>query len=219
MGLTKRIATIVVLTVATLLYMVVMTPTPAEAGGPYFSSLYTAIKIINSGYMTITDSLRVGGVITANGGINVVGAQTQSGKLVVTDSLRVNRTSLLIGDVTTSGAISVGGKATVTDSLRVNRTTLLIGGVTTSGTLAIGGALTTNSVVCDSNAFVGNAATDTVAVSGAAGTDKYLAVPRSAAAPDTIGLYSVQATATGFVLHRTAATAEANEKYVWWRIK
>lgn len=243
MKLGMRILSIVALTVATLLYMVVMTPVPAEAGGPYFSSLYTAIKIVNSGYMTITDSLRVGGVITANGGINIAGAQTQTGKLVVTDSLRVNKTSLLIGAVTTSGditgggkvvvtdslrvngistligtvtstgAVSVGGKATITDSLRVNRTTNLIGAVT------LGGALTTNTVVCDTNAFTNAAATDTVTVVGATGTDKYLAVPRLAGAPDTIGVYGIQTTATGFVLHRTAATIETNEKYTWWRVK
>jgi hypothetical protein len=56
--------------------MVLFTPA-VEASGPWFSSLYTSIKHINSGYETIADSLRVGGEVTFNGGFTANGASLQ----------------------------------------------------------------------------------------------------------------------------------------------
>jgi hypothetical protein len=81
MKLSMKVLAGAVVVFAALLSMV-LGPVVAEAGGPYFSSLYASIKIVNSGYQTIADSLRVGktlivqGATTLNGALTVAGAQT-----------------------------------------------------------------------------------------------------------------------------------------------
>ena len=126
----------------------VFVPEPLEAAGPYFSSLYAKIKIVNSGYETIADSLRVGKTATFDGAIDL------------------------------------------------------------SPTYAMG-----------QDAFLADAATDTVTITGASATDKYIVTPYATGAKDSVGVFMVQPTATGFVLHRAAAAAEANQGYTWLRSK
>lgn len=91
--------------------------------------------------------------------------------------------------------------------------------IKTSGAVILGGAFQGNDVVSDTAAFTLTELTDTVTVTGAAATDLYIATVCATAAADTISLLLVQPTATGFVMHRTAATAESNQSYFWMRIK
>jgi hypothetical protein len=148
----KILAGLVLAIVATML-VIVTPPAVVEAAGPYFSSLYASIKIINSGYQTIADSLRVGNTATFNGAVTM------------------------------------------------------------------NSSLTAGLVVADTNAFALDAATDTVAVTGAQPTDLYFVSIIGAAAADSVSAIVIQRTATGFVLHRTAATVEGAQKYTWLRIK
>ncbi len=132
---------------AALLYVFAVSPPAAEAGGPYFSSLYVSIKSVITGYQTISDSLRVGKLTTLH-------------------------TNLTVG-----------------------------------------------ALISDSASFLGNAIVDTVTITGASATDKYIATCDGAATADTISLLLIQPTATGFIAHRTTATAEGNQAYNWWRVK
>ena len=69
-----------------------------------------------------------------------------------------------------------------------------------------------------SDAFTTTATTDTVTITGAATTDLYFVTLTGSAAPGATDAYVVQATATGFVLHRGAA-GTSGLTYNWFRIK
>ena len=145
-------AVIGVLLVAALIALLVI-PSTVEAQAPYFYSLFVRTKLVNSGYATIADSLRVGSTATFNGG-------------VVANS-----------------------------------------------------SLTAGAVLADTNSFALDAAADTVTVTGAAATDIYFVNPIGTAAADSVSAIVIQRTATGFVLHRTAATVETNQKYCWLAVR
>lgn len=88
------------------------------------------------------------------------------------------------------------------------------------GTAYINGPISLNATYAmGQDAFSGADTTDTVTITGAAATDKYVITMYGAAYADTISQVMVQPTSTGFILRRSSATAEANQAYTWLRSK
>jgi hypothetical protein len=97
------------------------------------------------------------------------------------------------------------------------------GNVTIGGTMSLTGALTlAPAIVCDTNAFTGAVSLDTVTVTGAATSDKYIVTYRHFGTVwDSLGTLSVRPTATGFIVARDTASARLKPgvKYTWLRVK
>ena len=93
----------------------------------------------------------------------------------------------------------------------------------TSAAALIGGALTlAPAITCDTNAFSAALSVDTVTVTGAATSDKYIVTYRSFGVGwDSLGTLVARPTATGFIVARDTAAArlKPNAKYTWLRIK
>jgi hypothetical protein len=89
--------------------------------------------------------------------------------------------------------------------------------VTITSTLTITGEVTFPVAVCDTNAFTTTAETDTVTVSGAAITDKYIVTMRGGTLDAQDTMLMVEPTATGFVLHRPAGGL-SGLAYTWIRL-
>jgi hypothetical protein len=95
--------------------------------------------------------------------------------------------------------------------------------IKTSAAALLGGALTLSpTVTCDTNAFSAALSVDTVTVTGAATSDKYIVTYRSFGVGwDSLGTLTVRPTATGFIVARDTAAArlKPNAKYTWLRVK
>lgn len=87
-----------------------------------------------------------------------------------------------------------------------------------SGTTNITGDLTLGSTVRGSHSFTTTAQNDTVTIVGASTNDFYFIMPTGPAAPAATDAIRVEATSTGFIVHRGAA-GTSGLSYNWLRIK
>lgn len=134
-----------------------------EAGSRIRNYLGIRNYLENSGYETITDSLRIGNTLTVNG------------KTVIRDSVRIGSNLIVQGSVTFNGS------------------------------------------VCGVDSFTTTAQHDTVTITGASLTDKYVVSGRSTAATSN-DVLSAEVTSTGIVVHRPAS-GTSGYKYTWFRFK
>ena len=89
--------------------------------------------------------------------------------------------------------------------------------VTITSTLTTTGEVTFSTTVCDTNAFNSTDQTDTVAVSGAVLTDKYVITMRGGTLDAEDTMLMVEPVAGGFVIHRPASGL-SGLKYTWLRL-
>jgi hypothetical protein len=80
------------------------------------------------------------------------------------------------------------------------------------------GEIVAGGYLSGTDAFATTATTDTVAVTGAATTDRYFITLTGSAAPSANDAFRIQSTATGFVIHRSSSGTSALT-YDWLRIR
>lgn len=89
---------------------------------------------------------------------------------------------------------------------------------TASDVVFSAGTLNASTVMSGSDSWSGTAQADTVAVSGAADTDRYMITLTGTAAPNGNDIARVEATATGFIVRRLAS-GTSGLTYTWFRYK
>lgn len=93
------------------------------------------------------------------------------------------------------------------------------GAITTASDVVFSaGTINASAVMSGSDSWSGTAQNDTVTISGAANTDRYMITLTGTAAPTVNDIVRVEATATGFIVRRPAL-GTSNLTYTWFRYK
>jgi len=114
-------------------------------------------------------------------------------------------------------AAGAGGNTYITSGENYDAPTGTIA-LNTSFIVGSDGSLDGGSTFTGRNSWTTTAQHDTVTITGAANTDNYFITLKAATAPGATDAYTVEPTATGFIIHRGAAGTSGLE-YMWMRVR
>lgn len=164
---------------------------------PFFSSNQTA----------------TGAASATVGAFDITGG-ARTGATAVAFSLRP---TIQQGTTNSYTALLINVTETSTGSGAKNLLDAQVGGAS-KFSIANDGAITGSAITRGSNAWAGTAEHDTVAITGASVNDYYAVTLTGTAAPSANDLFTIEVTATGFILHRSAS-GTSGRGYHWIRMK